>query len=219
MSNFGKEYKFTTPLSEQDVRQVKYGDILYISGEIWSGRSIVLKKIVEDHMQLPIDSKKLNVFFTGGEGLIPTDDKHCLWEPQPLAATLGLRFEKWIPSLIRDAGLRAVITKGNMGQGTKEACVKYGCLQLTPFGWTVTPNFTDVLKEKVKDEEIYWRESGFTEALIVYHVGYTGPWLVNMDTKGNVFYDEIYSKLDKNLQDIYKKINLPPNFVYTSIEQ
>ncbi len=48
MTLFGKESILTTPLSEEDIRGVNAGDILYIRGEIWSGRSIVLKKIVEE---------------------------------------------------------------------------------------------------------------------------------------------------------------------------
>jgi len=130
-----------------------------------------------------------------------------------------LRFEKWIPRLIENAGLRAVITKGNMRQGTRQACVHFGCLQLVPFGWTVTPHFSEVLRKKVKDEEVFWREKGLIEALIVYHVGNTGPWLVNIDTRGNVLYDEIYKGVDSRLQEIYKKINLPQDFEYTSLEQ
>jgi tartrate dehydratase beta subunit/fumarate hydratase class I family protein len=216
---FGKEYYFSTPLSEGDVRRVKAGDILYISGKIWSGRSTVLKKFIEEHEPLPIDTHRLNVFFTGGEGMIPAAEKPGFWEPSPLAATLGLRFEKWIPDLIKKAGLRAVITKGNMREGTREACVRFGCVQLTPFGWTVTPHFTDVLKEKVRDEEVYWREAGLSEALIVYHVGSTGPWLVNMDTMGHVFYDHIYAGLTERVKEIYRRINLPQDFSYTSLEQ
>ena len=209
MTTFGNEYTFTTPLSGEDVRRVKAGDILYINGKIWSGRSTVLKKFIEKHEPFPIDTNKLNVFFTGGEGMIPAGDKPGFWDPSPLAATLGLRFEKWIPDLIKNAGLRAVITKGNMREGTREACVKFGCLQLTPFGWTVTPRFTDVLKEKVRDEELYWREAGLTEALIVYHVGNTGPWLVNMDTMGDVLYDHIYSGINERVKEIYRRISLP----------
>ncbi len=219
MSLFGKEYRLVTPLSEQDVRKVKAGDILFIAGEIWSGRSAVLKQIVEEHKPLPIDTSKLNVFFTGGEGLIPANKEKSLWEALPLAATLGLRFEKWIPKLIERAGLKAVITKGNMRQGTRQACLDFGCLQLVPFGWTVTPYFTEVLRNKVKNEEVFWSKKGLTEALIVYHVGHTGPWLVNIDTRGNALYDEIYKDVNSRLQEIYKKINLPPDFEYTSLEQ
>ena len=50
MSLFGKEYVFSTPLSEQDVRQVRAGDILYINGDIWSARSFVLNRFVEKQL-------------------------------------------------------------------------------------------------------------------------------------------------------------------------
>ncbi len=97
--------------------------------------------------------------------------------------------------------------------------MNFGCVQLTPFGWTVTPVFTEALKEKVRDEEVYWREAGLTEALVVYHVGNTGPWLVNMDTKGDILYDKIYSGMNSRLLEIYKKIKLPEDFSYASIER
>ncbi|MBI2869682.1 MAG: fumarate hydratase C-terminal domain-containing protein [Chloroflexi bacterium] len=219
MSIFGKEYEFTTPLSEDDVRKVKAGDLLYISGDIWSARSYVLKKFVVDREPLPVDTKKMNVFLTGGEGLRPVDKEHTCWDPVPIGVTLGLRFERFFPKLIEYAGLRCVITKGNMGPGTRDACVKFGCLQLTAFGWPVLPRFNEVLKAKVKDEEVYWREAGMVEALIVYHVGKTGPWLVNMDTRGSVLFNQIYSPVNDRIAEVYKKIGLPEDFEYSSLEQ
>ena len=219
MTVFGEEYVLTTPLSESDVTQLKSGDIVYINGVIWSGRSTVLRRFVEKHEPLPIDTQKYNVFYTGGEGMIPDDEEHSCWNPLSVGATLGLRFEKWFPGLIKNAGMRAVITKGNMGAGTRKACMEYSCVQLTPFGLTTTPHFMDVLKRKVRDDEVFWREAGLTEAIILYHVGDTGPWLVNMDTKGNVLYDNIYSDTSSKLQDIYKKIGLPKDFKYSSLEQ
>ena len=77
----------------------------------------------------------------------------------------------------------------------------------------------DVLKEKVRDEEVYWREAGLSEALIVYHVGNTGPWLVNMDTKGNVLYDRIYKKVDERVKEIYENLNISADFSFSSLEQ
>jgi L(+)-tartrate dehydratase beta subunit len=219
VSIFGKEYRFTTPLTEQDVRQLNSGDILYISGEIWAGREVFIKRYVEDNDPLPGDVTNLNVLYTGNEGMRPLDKEHKFWKPQPLGATLGLRFEKWIPELMRKASLRALITKGNMGPGTRHACKELGCVQLTPLGWTVTPHFTDVLERMVKDEEIYWREAGMVEALILYHVKDSGPWIVNMDTQGNVLYENIYSDVDNRIKEIYAEIGIPENFEYTNLEQ
>ncbi|MBI2869225.1 MAG: fumarate hydratase C-terminal domain-containing protein [Chloroflexi bacterium] len=217
MSKFGKEYVLSTPLSEEDVRQLKSGDILYIHGDIWSARTRVMKKFVDNHEPLPIDTSRLNVMITAGEGLKPVDKEHTLWDPNPFGSTMGLRFEKWFPGLIRDAGLRAVITKGNTGPGTREACVKHGCVQLSPFGWK--PHFADVLKEKVKDSEIFWREGGMMEALIVYHLGNTGPWVVNVDTAGNVMYNNLYRPLKRRLKSIYRDTGIPEDFRYTSLDQ
>jgi len=219
MTLFGKEHVLTTPLSKSDVTQLKSGDIVCINGEIWSGRSKALRRFVEKREPLPIDTQKYNVFFTGGEGMMPADEDHSYWDPLSVGATLGLRFEKWFPDLIKYAGMRAVITKGNMGAGTQEACMEYGCVQLTPFGLTMNPHFTDVLKRNVRDDEVFWREAGLAEAIIIYHVGNTGPWLVNMDTKGNILYDRIYSGTDSKLRDIYRKIGLPKNFKFSSLEQ
>ena len=67
----------------------------------------------------------------------------------------------------------------------------------------------------MRDGKGYWREAGLSEALIVYHVGSTGPWLVNMDTMGHVFYDHIYVELNERGKKNYSRINLfqdPPSF-------
>lgn len=59
-------------------------------------------------------------------------------------------------------------------------------------------------------------EAGLAEALIVYYVGNTGPWLVNMESKGIVLYDRLYGQVNEKLKEIYKRINLPKDFEYTS---
>ena len=180
---------------------------------------LALKRFVDDHEPLPVDTSKLNVFITGGEGLIPADEKHTAWESLGVGALLGLRFDRWFPGLIKGARLRAIIAKGTTGAETRESCARYGCVQLMPFGLTVTPHFTDVLEGKIKDEEVYWREAGMSEALIVYHVGNTGPWIVNIDTDGNTLYDRIYDNMDGRIRDIYQKIGVAQDFKYSSLEE
>ncbi|MFC1929868.1 fumarate hydratase C-terminal domain-containing protein [Chloroflexota bacterium] len=212
MKIFGQEYRLTTPLSEKDVQGLCAGDIVYISGDIWGGRQAVLKQIVENHERPPINTQEMNVFYTGGEGMVPADKEHSCWEPLPTGILLGRRFEKWYPGLIRETGLRAIIAKGTTGASTRAACMEYGCVQLTSFGWNVTPHFTDVLTEKIKDVEVYWREAGMIESLVVYHVENSGPWLVNIDTMGDDLFDRINSGLDKKLNDIYSRIGISKDF-------
>ncbi|MBI2868582.1 MAG: fumarate hydratase C-terminal domain-containing protein [Chloroflexi bacterium] len=212
MSIFGKEYSLETPLSEQDARGLSAGDIVHISGAIWGGRLAVMKRFVEAHEPLPVDTRKLNVFFTGGEGVVPVPGRPGYWQPLSIGTLLGLRFERWYPGMIRGAGLRAIIAKGTTGADTRQACMECGCVQLTSLGWTVTPRFGDALVDGIKDEDIHWREAGLIESLVVYRLKDSGPWVVNVDTTGNVLFDGLNQKVDNRLEEIYRGWGISRDF-------
>lgn len=70
---------FKTPLKEEDIRRLKVGDIIEISGYIYTGRDAVLKKIVQLGQQGELEQYKIKlsgsvIFHTAvsGAGVGPT---------------------------------------------------------------------------------------------------------------------------------------------------
>ncbi|HIP29221.1 MAG TPA: TRZ/ATZ family protein, partial [Sulfurospirillum arcachonense] len=63
-----KTYNLTTPLSEADVVQLKAGDIVYLSGIIYTARDAAHKKLIDlmdAGEELPFDVEGSVIYFVG----------------------------------------------------------------------------------------------------------------------------------------------------------
>jgi fumarate hydratase subunit beta len=115
------EYKMTTPLTDEDIEKLKIGDIVYLSGTIYTARDAAHKKLVnllEEGKELPFDLKGSVIYFVG-----PTPPKPG--EPIGSAGpTTSYRMDSYSPILIKH-GQKAMIGKGKRNQDVKDACIKY----------------------------------------------------------------------------------------------
>ena len=109
----------TTPVSESDIRSLKVGDEVAITGRLFTGRDAVHKYLHEGGA-LPE-----GVNFSGGIlyhcGPVIIKDQQGNWKCVAAGPTTSIREEPYQAQIIRDFGLRAVIGKGGMGEKTLEA--------------------------------------------------------------------------------------------------
>jgi len=115
------EYKMTTPLTDEDVEKLKIGDIVYLSGTIYTARDAAHKRLVDlinEGKELPFDLKGSVIYFVG-----PTPPKPG--EPIGSAGpTTSYRMDSYSPILIKH-GQKGMIGKGKRSEEVKEACKKY----------------------------------------------------------------------------------------------
>jgi len=113
-----KTYNFTTPLSDEDISQLKAGDIVNLTGTIYTARDAAHKKIVDlidAKKELPFDLKGAVIYFVG-----PTPPKPN--EPIGSAGpTTSYRMDSYSPTLITH-GLKGMIGKGKRNQEVKDSC-------------------------------------------------------------------------------------------------
>ena len=116
------EYTFTTPLSEEDTRQLKAGDIVFLNGTIFTARDAAHKKLVdliEAGEELPFDLEGSIIYFVG-----PTPPKPG--EPIGSAGpTTSYRMDTYSPTMLK-YGSKGMIGKGKRNQAVKDACKEYG---------------------------------------------------------------------------------------------
>jgi len=140
-----KTYNLTTPLSEDEVRKLKAGDIVYFTGVIYTARDAAHKRLVDllaEGKELPFDLNGAVIYFVG-----PTPPKPG--EPIGSAGpTTSYRMDSYSPTLIKN-GLRGMIGKGKRNQEVKDACVKYGAIY---FG--ATGGAGALLGKKIKSSEV-----------------------------------------------------------------
>lgn len=107
-----------------------------------------------------------------------------IWIPLAAGPTTSMREEPYLPDIIRRYGLKAVIGKGGMGDGTLAACREHGCLYLHAIGGAAQV-YADCITA-VRGVQL--EEFGLPEA--VWELEVKGfPVIVTMDAQGNSLHD------------------------------
>ena len=174
-----------TPVSVEDIRALKVGDAVAISGTLYTGRDAVHKYLHEGGT-LPS-----GVSFQGGIlyhcGPVIIKDEQGKWKCVAAGPTTSIREEPYQWQIIRDFGLRGVIGKGGMGEKTLQACKEYGCAYLHAVGGAA-----QVLAECIQEvPNVYFMDKfGAPEAIWEMKV-VAFPVIVTIDAHGNSLHKEI----------------------------
>ena len=124
----GREVALRTPLTEEQVRALKVGDIVLVSGQMNTGRDAVHAHLMKHDP--PIDLHGSVLYHCGpvvareGEG----------WRVTAAGPTTSIREEPYQADIIRKYGVRAVIGKGGMGGKTLAALKDAGAVYLNAIG-------------------------------------------------------------------------------------
>jgi len=116
-----KTYNLTTPLSDADVVQLRAGDIVLLSGIVYTARDAAHKKLIDlidAGKELPFDIKGSVIYFVG-----PTPPKpgEVIGSAGP---TTSYRMDSISPRLINEVGLKGMIGKGKRNKEVTDACTK-----------------------------------------------------------------------------------------------
>ncbi len=113
-----------TPLREEDVRQLRIGDRVFISGVIYTARDTAHRRFLEaiDRGEKPpLDPEGQVIYFAGPSPARPG---------RPIGSvgpTTSYRMDAYSPRLI-EMGLRGMIGKGSRSQEVRDAMKKHGCV-------------------------------------------------------------------------------------------
>ncbi len=114
-------YNLTTPLSDEDIEKLKCGDVVNLSGTIYTARDAAHKRLVdliEEGKELPFDLKGSVIYFVG-----PTPPK----PGDPIGSagpTTSYRMDSYSPTMLKN-GSKGMIGKGKRNQEVRDACKKY----------------------------------------------------------------------------------------------
>lgn len=174
------EYYLQTPIPKTEVKKLKVGDVIYITGIIVTARDEAHKKALEFNemgKKLPIDFKGLGVFHCGP--IMRKTSKG--WVTVAAGPTTSDRMEIFEDKFIEAFQPAVLIGKGGMGDNTGKACQKYACVYTAFTGGAALLAAKRI--ESVKD--VFWLEElGMPECLWVYEVNDFGPLIVTIDTHG-----------------------------------
>ena len=176
------------PITEEQIRSLRVGDEVQLSGVLFTGRDLVHKYLHEGGKLPPAVNLRESVIYHCGPVVIT--DEHGNWKVVAAGPTTSIREEPYQWQVIRDFGLRGVIGKGGMGERTREACKEHGCVYFHAIGGAA-----QVLAECVRSvRNVYFlKEFGSPEAIWELAVE-NFPAVVTMDAHGGSLHKEIFAK-------------------------
>ncbi len=199
------------PLSEAEARSLKVGDMVTVSGKVFTGRSRFHIRAIEDDILPPIDFAEINTFFHVGPVMRQTEDG---WELVSIEPTSSIRFERYGADVVRKLKLRTLIGKTTMGPATTEALREVGGVYLTKIG--ICGNQLGAQVKKI--EEVYFLdELGKTEATWVFEVEKFGPFFVGIDSYGNNYFEDLSKDVEEHMPRINAKLGVPEDYDYTDV--
>ncbi len=172
--------RLTTPLSEADVRRLRAGDIVLLSGTVFTGRDEVHKYL---HKGGSLDAIQGGVVYHCGPVVLEEGGKHRVVAAGP---TTSIREEPYQADVIQRFGIRAVIGKGGMGPKTLKACQDFGCVYLHGIGGAA-----QIYAQCVQSVgNVYLKQFGSPEAVWELTVK-DFPAVVTMDSHGRSLHQEV----------------------------
>lgn len=170
--------KLTLPLRKEDIKKLKAGDSVLLSGELYTARDAAHKRfydMVNNGESLPINVENETIYYVGPAPAKPN------FVIGPAGPTSSYRMDKYTPMLL-DMGLSAMIGKGERNDEVIKAIVRNGAVYFAAIGGAAAL----ISKSIVKDEPVCFEDLG-TESVHKYTVK-DFPCIVAIDSMGNDVY-------------------------------
>ena len=178
------------PVDEKSIRKLKVGDEVLLNGRLVTGRDAAHAWLVKERPDFVRNLLKDTMIYHCGPVVKKTGDS---WEFVAAGPTTSIREEPYQGTVIQEYGLRGVIGKGGMGQGTLKALEENGAVYLHAIGGLATLIAESVVKVYTV---LKLEEFGVPEAMWVIDVR-NFPAVVTMDSHGGSLHDNIFIQSDK----------------------
>ncbi len=198
-----------TPISEEQIRELKVGDVVSLSGVFITARDAAHKYMVDDWLDREPTGEDaelkriLSPLMDGGViyhcGPVVRQDEAGKWHFVAAGPTTSAREEPYEHRIIGELGVRAVIGKGGMGQITLDACEKHGAVYLHAVGGAASL----IAQRVVEVEDVYKTEFGLPEAFWRIRVE-DFQCVVTMDSHGNSLHKKVLEDSRGRYEDMFK---------------
>ncbi|GIM46796.1 fumarate hydratase class I [Collibacillus ludicampi] len=185
------------PITEEQIRSLKVGDVVIINGSMHTGRD-ALHKYLMDH-DSPVDLNGQIIYHCGP---VMLKDENGKWHVKAAGPTTSIREEPYQADIIKKFGIRAVIGKGGMGKKTLEGLKEFGAVYLNAIGGAA-----QYYAKCVKDVEgvHFLEEFGIPEAM--WHLQVEGfAAIVTMDSHGNSLHADVEEISKKRLTEFAEPV-------------
>lgn len=177
----GRELK--TPLTRDDVKNLNAGDIVYLTGNVFTARDKAHKRILDfmrDGKKLPFELDSSVIYHCGPL----VRKKKDSWEIVSAGPTTSARMDEMSPEIIKGFSVKAIIGKGGMNRQVLDALEESDCVYLAYTGGAGA-----LAAEKIAGIlDVFWLDLSAPEAVWALKVVRFGPLVVAMDANGESLY-------------------------------
>lgn len=175
------------PASTADLAALELGNVVYLTGRVFTAREGVYKRAVEDGVGLPAAPADLGTanFHCSPAASINADGTYNMGA---VTATASFRFNKWLDGWFKLSGCNVIIGKGGMTSDIyKRHFLPNNAIYLTTVGYGTGALLGRGIKRVVT---AHWvKELGLAQAIWVLDVERFGPFLVESDMHGNSLFE------------------------------
>ena len=198
-------YYLPTPASESDIRRLKINDTVTLQNTLFG-----IRDATQIHM---FDHDRKTKFDLTGHAVIHTapnvrkvaisSEFPAGYEPICIGTTTSDRMERFTRPLMTQNGVRMIVGKGGMREGSLEAFAELGGVYLAIIGGTAALETTWI--EQIEDVDM---DDLNPESLWRFKILDFGPLLVAMDSHGGSIYQEVKSDVARNKVDVLKSLGI-----------
>ena len=198
-------YYLPTPASESDIRRLKINDTVTLQNTLFG-----IRDATQIHM---FDHDRKTKFDLTGHAVIHTapnvrkvaisSEFPAGYEPICIGTTTSDRMERFTRPLMSQNGVRMIVGKGGMREGSLEAFAELGGVYLAIIGGTAALETTWI--EQIEDVDM---DDLNPESLWRFKIHDFGPLLVAMDSHGGSIYQEVKGEVARNKVDVLKSLGI-----------
>ncbi|MDH3229478.1 MAG: fumarate hydratase C-terminal domain-containing protein [Alphaproteobacteria bacterium] len=202
-----RKLRLTAPVSEEDLKTIRPGDIVFLDGVIYTGREGVYRKVVDEGAAPPVDLRSLsNVNFHCSPAAAVQDDGS--FRIGAVTATASFRFSRALPAWFAKTGCKMVVGKGGMNpKDYRDTFVPAGAVYLTTVGYGTGALLGRGIREVLAAHWI--EELGIAQAMWVFRVENFGPLIADSDLAGNSLFEQQNAEINKRIEKLYEGLKLP----------
>ena len=192
------EHHLTFPTSEDEVRKLRAGDIVFVDGHIIGIRDRTQIRIFDQRVEPPMNLSGAFLLHTA-PGVRQLENGR--YEKVCIGTTTSARMVRFTEPLGASYGVRAICGKGGFPDEAIEPMRKHGMVYFAIVGGAAALETTQI--EEI--EEVAWEEL-MPECLWKFRVKDFGPLTVGIDAHGNSLYHDVQEAAKKKLEELYARL-------------
>ena len=188
------------PLQEEEIRKLRIGDSVTVTGIVYGIRDATQIRIFDQGVEPPVDLKGSVCLHTAPNVKKVGNRYH----PICVGTTTSTRMDRFTPGLLERYGVRAIIGKGGLLDGSVRAMQQFGGCYFAIVGGAAALETTQI--DAIED--VYW-EDLMPECIWKFRVKDLGPLTVAIDSHGGNLYAQVQHEARKKMQRLLEELSGP----------